>query len=77
MAFRVKITARDITVAGSTVAHGLGAVPDQVQVMPTLAAGAGQTYRFSTSDATNVYLAQGTAGTSADVVISIWHSIIK
>lgn len=76
MALRSKQTVA-ITQAGSTIAHGLISTPDEVYVLPTIAAGAGQTYRFSASDATNVYLAQGTSATSADVICAVNHSIIK
>jgi hypothetical protein len=76
MAYRFKTTT-NIAVAGTTVAHGLGRTPDEIIVLPTIAAGAGQTYRFSASDASNVYLAQGTAATSADVIASYSHSMIQ
>jgi hypothetical protein len=76
MALRFKTTT-NLAVAGSSIAHGLGATPDEVFVLPTIAAGAGQTYRFSASDATYVYLAQGTTASSADVVAAVNHSIIK
>lgn len=76
MALRAKFT-QEIAVAGSTIAHGLSAAPDEMTVLPTVAAGAGQTYRYAAHDATNVYLAQGTAATSADVHVSVWHSIIE
>lgn len=82
MALRSKQTV-NIAVAGSQIAHGLtshtgvATAPDEVFVLPTIAAGAGQTYRFSASDATSVYLAQGTSATSADVVCAINHSYVK
>jgi hypothetical protein len=76
MALRFKTTT-NIAIAGSSIAHGLGATPTEVFVLPTIAAGAGQTYRYSASDATNVYLAQGTAAGSADVVAAVVHSIIQ
>jgi hypothetical protein len=76
MALRSKQTVA-IAVAGSQIAHGLSATPDEIIVLPTVAAGAGQTYRFSASDANSVYLAQGTAATSADVVCAVNHSIVK
>lgn len=76
MALRFKVTS-NIAVGGTTIAHGLGTTPDEVFVLPSIAAGAGQTYRYAAHDATNVYLAQGTAATSADVVVAVNHSIIK
>lgn len=74
MAFRFKTTAA-IAVAGSTIPHGLGAVPNEVFVLPTLGA-AGNIYRFSASDATNVYLASASGATSADVVVAVNHSFV-
>jgi hypothetical protein len=76
MALRSKQTVA-IAVAGSTIAHSLASTPDEVFVLPTVSAGAGQTYRFSASDGTNVYLAQGTSATSADVVCAVNHTMVK
>ena len=76
-------TTTNIAVAGTQIAHGLtnhagvAAAPDEVFVLPTIAAGAGQTYRYSAHDATSIYLAQGTSATSADVVAAINHSMMK
>ena len=77
MTYRFKASATSIALAGTTIAHGLGTTPDEVFVLPTISAGAGQTYRFSASDATNIYLAQGTTATSADIVAAVNHSIVK
>lgn len=71
-----------IGTAQTAIAHGLtvngvGTTPDEVYVLPTIAQGAGQTYRSAASDATNVYLAQGTSATSADVVCAVNHSMMK
>lgn len=82
MALRTKQTVA-IAVAGSPIAHGctdhkgVATAPDEIIVLPTIAAGAGQTYRYSASDANSIYLAQGTSATSADVVASINHSMMK
>lgn len=76
MALRSKQTV-NIAVAGGALAHGLASTPDEVFVLPTIATGAGQTYRYAANDATNVYLAQGTSATSADVVCAVNHSIVK
>lgn len=71
-----------IAVGGSSIAHGLtqngvAATPNEITVVPTIAQGAGQTYRYSASDATCVYLAQGTSATSADVTAAVNHSLVS
>lgn len=82
MALRSKTTTA-IAVAGTTIAHGLtnsggtATAPDELWVLATVAQGAGQTYRYAASDATNVYLASGTSASSADVFFAINHSICK
>ena len=85
MALRTKQTV-NIAIAGSAIAHGCvnsnpaagqTNTPNEIKVLPTIAAGAGQTYRYAASDATYVYLAQGTTATSADVVCSINHSFVS
>ena len=82
MAARTKQTVA-IVVAGSSISHGCTNpntggtnVPTEVMVLPTISAGAGQTYRYAANDANYVYLAQGTTATSADVICGINHSII-
>ncbi len=82
MALRFKSASANIAVAGTTIAHGLTAngsavTPDEVWVLPTTAAGAGQTYRYAANDSTAVYLAQGTSACSADVYAAYNHSTIR
>jgi hypothetical protein len=76
MTYRYKTTSA-VAVAGTTIAHGLGMTPDDVIVLPTIATGAGQTYRYAAHDATNVYLAQGTSATSADVTVQVAHTLTE
>ena len=75
MAYRFHGTVA-VAVAGSTVPHSLGATPTELFFTPTIAAGAGQCYRYAASDNTNVYIASGTAATSIDVVAAVVHSVI-
>lgn len=80
-ALRSKTTS-NIAIAGTTIAHGLnqngtGLTPDDVIVLSTLATAAGHTYRYAASDATNVYLANGTAAGSADVTCIYWHTLVR
>lgn len=77
MTYIFRNSAKAIAVAGTTIAHGLGVTPDEISVLPTVAQGAGETYRFSASDATNIYLAQGTSATTADIDAHYWHSITR
>lgn len=77
MALRFKSLSAVVAVAGTTIAHGLGNTPDEVFCLAATAAGAGQTYRYAVSDATNVYLAQGTSAASVDVYAVRNHTIIQ
>ena len=67
---------QNIAIAGTTIPHGLGLTPDEVWTMPSTAAGF-PSYIFSAQDATNVYLATGTAAHSAWVYAAYNHSIIR
>lgn len=80
-ALRSKSTT-NIAIAGTTIAHGLnqngtGLIPDDVIVLSSIATAAGQTYRYAAHDATNVYLANGTAAGSADVTCIYHHTIVR
>ena len=77
MTYIYRNSAQQIAVAGTTIAHGLGFTPDEVTVLPTVAQGAGETYKFSASDATSIYLAQGTSATTADISAHYWHSVTR
>lgn len=68
----------NIAVAGTSIPHGLTkrnasgvadrpVAPTEYWVTPTIAQGAGQTYRYAAPDTTNLYFAQGTSATSAIV----------
>jgi len=76
MALRSKQTV-NIAIAGSSIAHGLVTTPDEVAVLATLGTSTTGIYRFSASDATSVYIAVGSAATSADVTCAVNHSVVK
>lgn len=72
--YKKKLSAQALVQAGSTIAHGLCTTPTMTYVTPTVAQGAGQTYQYTGADSTNIYLAQGTSATSADVTVEVFHS---
>lgn len=78
MALRYTCKACAVAQAGTTHAHGLGAVPDEWSInLRGPGAGAACVYVGGAPDATNIIVtASGAAGT-CDVFASVSHSIIK
>jgi len=76
MALRSKTTS-NIAIAGTQIAHGLATTPDEVTCLATLGTSTTPIYRFSASDATSVYIAVGSAATSADVIMAVNHSLVR
>lgn len=74
--FKSSGTAQAIALAGTTIPHGLGVTPDEVWFTPILGTSA-LIYQFSAADATNIYLAAGSAAASATGYAASNHSIVK
>jgi hypothetical protein len=79
MALTFRSTVNCALTTGPGIAHGLGAVPNEVFAIPV---GTGAATGFvmrpvaSAHDATNLYLVGSSAAISADVVARVAHSIL-
>ena len=74
--FKSSGTAQAIAVAGTTIPHGLGTTPDEV-FFSNIIGTPTHVYIFSAADATNIYLAAGSAAASATAYAAVNHSITK
>lgn len=75
MALRFRSTV-NVLQAGSTIAHGLGVIPDELSVVPMTNASGATIYRLAASTSTSIFLASISAATSAFVIAAVNHSII-
>lgn len=75
MALRFK-TVTGIALAGTAVAHGLGAVPDEYSCLATDPAGTVYLVAASAATSTSIFIAAASAATTAMVLAAVTHSII-
>jgi hypothetical protein len=78
MPLRFRAQSQAVAVAGLTIAHGLAVIPDEWSFNYRNApAGGGLLYMYAQPTSTSFFIAAATAAASADVFVSVSHSLIE